>query len=87
MSWNPRGFANNLTLLYTHICSAGIICPILNQPQNARVVTYTNNRYVGAIASYSCNAGFRRQGTSTRECMQSGQWSEDEPSCVRKFHY
>ena len=78
------------TLLYTHICSADIICPILNRPQNARVVTYTNNRYVGSTASYSCNDGFRRQGTSTRQCVQSGQsgqWSGGEPSCVRKFHY
>ena len=67
-------------------CSAGIICPTFSQPQNGRV-TVSNNRFVGSTASYSCNVGFRRLGASTRQCMQSGQWSVDEPSCIRKFHY
>ena len=60
-----------------------ILCPVLDDPQYGAVET-TDNR-VGDVANYECNFGFSLEGDEQRECLISGDWSGEEPSCVRKF--
>ncbi|CAI8000473.1 Sushi, von Willebrand factor type A, EGF and pentraxin domain-containing protein 1, partial [Geodia barretti] len=35
----------------------------------------------GSIASYTCRDGFVLMGKGIRQCIESGQWSGDEPVC------
>ena len=38
-----------------------------------------------SVATYSCDVGFRLNGTSTRTCQMSAQWSGSAPTCDRKY--
>ena len=38
-----------------------------------------------SVATYSCDMGFRLNGTSTRTCQMSAQWSGSAPTCDRKY--
>ena len=39
----------------------------------------------GSVATYSCGVGFRLNGTSTRTCQMSTEWSESAPTCDCKY--
>ena len=41
---------------------------------------------VGATATYTCITGYILEGNSQRTCQNSGQWSDQEPSCRSKHH-
>ena len=43
----------------------------------------------GALATYICQPGFRLEGARNRVCQANGQWSAEEPSCIREslMHY
>ena len=62
-------------------CSAVVTCPQLDNPQNGRVSV--DGQTVGSTANYDCDVGFEPSGSLTRVCMQDGQWSGEEPSCIR----
>ena len=36
-------------------------------------------------AVYICDKGFKLVGDRERRCRSIGEWSSEEPSCVRKF--
>ncbi|XP_052776199.1 sushi, von Willebrand factor type A, EGF and pentraxin domain-containing protein 1-like isoform X1 [Mya arenaria] len=57
-----------------------IICPT---PQTGNVIIVGTSYSYGDVLEYRCNAGYAIQGPMFRNCTSSGQWSGDEPKCVR----
>lgn len=60
--------------------NASSACPPPARPVNGRVSTSSGTGF-GAVASYSCNAGFRLYGSSARTCQANGTWSGTAPTC------
>ena len=58
-----------------------IRCPDPGVPMNGRRVMRGDN--VGAIATFSCNLGYRLIGEASIICGSRGQWSRQKPSCRR----
>jgi hypothetical protein len=55
-------------------------------PLRAPHQTITNESYnVGAVVTYSCDAGFPIQGVSTVTCNANGAWSAAAPTCGLKL--
>ena len=63
----------------------GLSCGPLGNPFNGQV-TFSSTS-VGSVARYSCNPGFRVNGESTRQCLEQGVWSGNEPICESKHSY
>ncbi|XP_003387839.1 PREDICTED: sushi, von Willebrand factor type A, EGF and pentraxin domain-containing protein 1-like isoform X2 [Amphimedon queenslandica] len=57
-----------------------IDCGPLDNINNGHVSFISTS--VGAVASYTCDNGFRLEGEAQRTCQQSGQWSGVEPTCT-----
>ena len=59
------------------------MCELLTNPANGQVAF--DERFVGAVANYSCDAGFNLIGSETRVCQSSSLgWSGDVPFCQSK---
>ncbi len=60
------------------------MCPRLANPNNGNVLLV--GLTVGSRATYFCHPGFniRRTDIIFRECLSSGEWSGEEPLCIRK---
>ena len=50
-------------------------------------VDHPDDPIVGDIAVYSCFFGLVLIGNSTRQCLASGMWSGDAPTCEGKISY
>jgi Notch-like protein len=61
-------------------CESTTMCPILPEPTNGGVTV--TNQGVGGVATYTCDAGFERQGAAPRTCGSDGNWSGSAPTCV-----
>lgn len=57
-------------------------CSYLNAPSNGSL-TYTNSQFIGSLAHFSCEKGFRLSGNETRECLKNGIWSGTKPECKK----
>lgn len=58
-------------------------CPQLEDPANGQVsITGT---VVNSTATYTCNQGYVVTRGATRQCLESGQWSGQAPTCNRKL--
>lgn len=60
---------------------AAIKCPLLTPIVNGRI-TGTGLR-VGSTATHKCFEGFTLVGVTIRTCLNTGEWSGEEPSCKR----
>ena len=58
----------------------GTTCSDLLPPTNGEVSVEGGS--FGDTAVYSCNPGFTLEGSATRVCMASGQWSDTPPTCT-----
>lgn len=58
-----------------------IVCPLLPDPQDGRVVFIDRN--FDAVATYQCDKGFHLEGPKQRTCRSDSQWSENSPLCKR----
>ena len=59
-----------------------IDCGSLPDPEFGTVtITGTST---GSLATYKCNKGFKLNGSSTRVCLNTGEWSQEAPTCERK---
>ena len=58
---------------------AAITCEKPNNPGNGALAGGSWSH--GAVIVYSCNVGYRLNGTSTRQCTVSGSWSNPAPAC------
>ena len=56
-------------------------CGSLTNPSNGAVDT-SSGTVVGSPATYSCNTGYRLQGTDSRGCQETGLWSLVPPTCI-----
>ena len=52
-----------------------MICPPLPDIPNGNVTR------TAFVVTYTCNSGFKRDGSLTRICRNDGTWSGDEPFC------
>ena len=55
------------------------MCIRLENIENGRVDL--SGTFVGAVANYSCDAGYILDGGRIRECQRNGEWSGSEPTC------
>ena len=39
--------------------------------------------YYGDNATYSCHYGYKLVGESIRKCLYDGNWSGEEPKCIK----
>ena len=60
------------------------VCEILSNPVNGQVI-FSQERFVGSVATYSCDAEFELVGNETRTCQSGSAWSGTEPSCQREL--
>ncbi len=78
-----------LFLFYGCYCSvfnvAGVMCPRLANPDNGSVLG--NGLTVGSRVTYFCDPEFsiRHSDVIFRECFSSGEWSGEEPLCIREL--
>ncbi|XP_064397052.1 sushi, von Willebrand factor type A, EGF and pentraxin domain-containing protein 1-like isoform X2 [Halichondria panicea] len=57
-----------------------VVCPSLSNPANG-VVDLSQGTSLNAVATYSCNVGYRLEGTGQRTCGPEGGWSDTQPVC------
>ena len=55
-------------------------CGTLTNPVNGQV-SYTAGTTYAQTATYSCNTGYYRVGSSIRTCQATGRWSGSAPTC------
>ena len=60
-----------------------IVCPAQPAPANG-AVSYPNGRNLDDRLVYTCNAGYVIQGTTSRQCQSTGQWTSATATCARE---
>lgn len=59
-------------------------CKHPGEIKNGTVITKNGTIY-NSVVEYYCIPQFERIGPYLRKCMESGQWSGEEPRCERKY--
>ena len=68
---------------YIMFSSAAIDCGDPGTPTNGqRTLSSTTSN---AMVTYTCDAGYTLQGSNSRTCQSSGQWSGSVPQCNREL--
>ena len=62
-------------------------CPDLSNMTSDYIRADVSGRTVGSQATFSCPTGYGLRGDDTLECLDTGQWSADVPSCEGKYLY
>ncbi len=79
-----------MLITFSHLSVAVPCSDNLPAPTNG-AITYaggsTNNRPVGATATYSCLGDYTLVGVSVRTCGSDGEWSGFAPSCQSKWNW
>ncbi|XP_064430409.1 sushi repeat-containing protein SRPX2 isoform X2 [Mirounga angustirostris] len=57
-------------------------CPPLKPPQHGYLTCTSAGDNYGATCEYHCDGGYERQGTPSRVCQSSRQWSGSPPICA-----
>ncbi|XP_013361315.1 PREDICTED: sushi repeat-containing protein SRPX2 isoform X2 [Chinchilla lanigera] len=57
-------------------------CPVLKPPQHGYLTCTSAGNNYGATCEYHCDGGYERQGTPSRVCQSSRQWSGSPPFCT-----
>ena len=69
-------------LLYSSLSSSfyliDLTCGKLQYIKNGKVIVH------GKQGKYRCNEGYKLNGLKERICQADGQWSGQEPICIRK---
>ena len=65
-------------------CPVAVECPALSLANGNVTVTGINP---GDNATYSCDDGYTLVGSSTQECLVTGEWSGAVPECFRESVY
>ncbi|XP_062472245.1 P-selectin-like isoform X3 [Pezoporus occidentalis] len=66
----------------TPMCTA-ITCPVLSAPERGELnCSHLHGDFTfGSTCAFSCQTGFTLMGLKSRECMSTGTWTGDAPSC------
>ena len=57
-------------------------CGPLEDPNNGKVMT--SGTTFGLTANYVCDPGFVLSGFAAQVCQITGEWSEENPTCMRE---
>ena len=71
---------NNMCVFFSF---TAVNCGTLTNPGNGRV-SHTAGTMFRQTATYSCNAGYKLLGNSTRTCQATRLWSGSVPTCLGK---
>ncbi|KAI0240570.1 hypothetical protein LSAT2_008699 [Lamellibrachia satsuma] len=58
------------------VISCGFLAALQNGTKNG------TSPVAGSVVTFSCNAGFRLEGSPTRTCSETGSWDGRETTCV-----
>ena len=72
----------NFLAVFLLLISAVVDCGDAGMPDNGDTMQTTTT--FGSIVNHTCNTGFALNGSSQRECQESGRWSQPLPSCESK---
>ena len=66
-------------------CFEGIDC---GQPAPVEQGTshVSGTRYPAGHISYACTAGFYMEGQGYMHCLSTGNWSNEQPTCLGEFY-
>ncbi len=67
-------------IINTVTSPTAVVCPSLSNPANG-IVDLSQGTSLNAVATYSCNVGYRLEGTGQRTCGSEGGWSDTQPVC------
>ena len=70
-------------LLFVTYVFVALSCPSLSNPANGNVAL-SSGLALGSTATYTCINGYRTSFSSLRYCQADGQWSGEQPTCIRK---
>ena len=74
----------NFLAVFLLLISAVVDCGDAGTPDNGDTMQTTTT--FGSIVNHTCNTGFALNGSSQRECLESGNWSQPLPSCESKSY-
>ena len=69
--------------LFSFFLDSALTCESLEAPVNGQI--RVRGTSVGSVALYTCNSGFMLEGDAFRTCQGNGEWSGEEPTCIREF--
>ena len=82
LNWVCLSTFMSCTVLF-HVLSSAVNCGDPGTPSNGRR-TGSSTTY-NSVVTYTCNTGYRLEGSSSRTCQSNGQWSGSLPRCNCKF--
>ncbi|XP_054715463.1 sushi, von Willebrand factor type A, EGF and pentraxin domain-containing protein 1-like [Uloborus diversus] len=56
-----------------------IVCPLLTDPPNGKVIS--SQKKLHSVATYQCARNFKLKGSAERVCLLDGTWSGSMPTC------
>jgi len=59
-------------------------CGPLASPDNGMIMSSSTT--FGFTATYICNPGFLLFGFAARVCQITGEWSGQDPTCIREYY-
>ena len=68
--------------MYYYKLFIGVTCGLLTVPTDGNVKE--NGSLIGAVAEFTCNAGYVLIGASSIICKRDGNWSSATPICQSK---
>ena len=72
-------------MIFNSFLVKGLDCRSVTEPEHGKV-TYVNGTltlYEDSI-QFVCNPGYDLNGTKTADCLATGNWSNEVPTCQRK---
>ena len=67
-----------------------VSCPSLSDPANGTMICSLGDDGSSTFqdtCNFTCTAGYKLSGSSTRTCQSNGSWSNNEPVCNRGGFY
>ncbi|OQV22151.1 Protein lev-9 [Hypsibius exemplaris] len=71
----PRGKVHSVTIKVQIV-----ECPLIT-PTEPRLIANTTSTRMGTFVAFNCTAGYWLSGPSCLECLPTGRWSQDAPTC------
>ena len=69
-------------MIFISFLVKGLNCGSVTSPQHGYMIG--NGTLYGDSIQFVCDAGYDLHGNKTAECLASGNWSTEVPTCQRK---